>query len=124
MNGDKELVGQLTEDVNIHVRNPARRYTSSALRTLNHLMTNKNTTAAVRRGCANDLLAQGWGRTDTREDTGGQRDLGKLTINVIRLTDGTQRQIGIDVSAALQIAETVDATTVEIPHAERRNETE
>ncbi len=121
---DNELVESLSEDLNIHVRNPARRYTSSALRTLNYLMTNENTSASVRRGCANDLLAQGWGRADTREDTGGQRDQGKLVINVIRLTDGSSRRIGVDVSEALKIAEKVDAMEVEPPIdvTPRRNE--
>ena len=112
---DSELVDSLSEELNTHVRNPARRYTSSALRTLHYLMTDKNTSASVRRGCANDLLAQGWGRADTREDTGGQRDLGKLVINIIRLTDGSSRRIGVDISKSIEIAETVDAATVESP---------
>ncbi len=127
---DAELVSQFTEDLNKNVRDPARKYTASALSTLNSLMKNTKTPPNVRRTCAMNILDQGWGRPDAREDTGGQRDQGGLTINVLRLYDGAQRTIGVggvqaDVKEAIEIAASVDAMKVETPQdVERRSETE
>jgi len=116
---DKDLVSAFEKGLQEHVREPAQKHSSEAIGTLAKLMKSSATPPNVRRQCAQDLLSQGWGRPDAREDTSGQRTVQGLTINIIRLSDGSSEQISLDIEQAMEIAASVDSMaqepTKEIP---------
>ncbi len=107
---DAELVDAFEQGLDTHVRNPARQHTEAAIKTLAKLMKGTKTPANVKRQCAQDLIAQAWGRPDAREDTSGQRTGQGLTINIVRLYDGSTQPIEVDIEQAKQIAASVDAS--------------
>jgi hypothetical protein len=117
---DAELVNAFEKGLDVHVREPARAHTKDAIKTLAKLMKGTKTPPNVRRQCAQDLLSQAWGRPDAREDTSGQHTTQGLTVNIIRLFDGSQKTIEVDIEQAKLIAASVDAniqgeTPVEAP---------
>lgn len=92
------------------VRDLARKHTKDAIRTLVKLMKAPRTPPGVKRQCAMDLISQGWGRPDSRADSGGvTAEKGGLIINILRLSTNTVETIhdGADISNA-DLIEDVD----------------
>ena len=112
---DKALQAAFDDGLEVELRKLARTHTSDAIGTLATLMKGKKVPPNVKRQSAMDLLAQGWGKPDAREDTGGQKTGAGLTIVIQRLYDGGKTTIDVDVSEAKRIAETIDALPKDIP---------
>jgi hypothetical protein len=124
MMDDKSLVASF-DNIEEQVREPARKYTKAAIKTLAEIMKDKSNPPNVRRTASLDLLNQGWGRPDAREDSAGQKTAVGMTINILQLSDGSQKTIGVGIAEAKRIAAEVDGQLLEIPqNAERRTETE
>ncbi len=81
----------------------AREHTAEAVSTLANIMRNTKAPAGVRRQAAMDLLAQGWGRPESREaDRVADRG---LTINILKIATGeTRRVFGVDPDEPEEIA--------------------
>jgi hypothetical protein len=93
------------------VRELARSHTKAAVNTLVRLMKAPKTPAGVKRQCAMDLIAQGWGRPDSRADSGGMTAEARgLTINILRLSTNTVETLHSDTQDALEVASQVDVT--------------
>lgn len=84
---DVDLIESYQEATKEDVRQLARVYTRDAIQTLVALMKAPKTPPGVKRQCASDILSQGWGRPDSREDASG-REKGGLTINILKLSTG------------------------------------
>ncbi len=84
---DVELFESYEKGEMAQVRELARAHTVDAVKTLVKLMKAPRTPPGVKRQCAMDILAQGWGRPDSRGD-GGEQKRGGLTINILRLSTG------------------------------------
>jgi hypothetical protein len=94
------------------VRELARNHTKSAVNTLVRLMKAPKTPAGVKRQCAMDILSQGWGRPDSRADSGGVLPEARgLTINILKLSTNTVETLksGDD---AIDIVEATDVARV------------
>ena len=90
------------------VRDIARLHTKDAIKTLVKLMKAPKTPAGVKRQCAMDLISQGWGRPDSRADSGGvTAEKSGLTINILRLSTNTVETIHDD-RAVEDVVEAVD----------------
>ena len=113
----KEVARDFQVDAKINVRELARKHTSAALNTLVRLMKAPKTPAGVKRQCAADILSQGWGRPDSRADSGGvHAEKGGLTINIMKLSTGqietiTAKNDGMDVIEAIEVAGEIAAHT-------------
>lgn len=76
------------------VRELARKHTKEAVQTLVRLMKAPKTPPGVKRQCAMDLISQGWGRPDSRADSGGvTAEKSGLIINILRLSTNTVETI-------------------------------
>lgn len=102
------------------VRDLAREHTTDAIKTLVRLMKAPKTPPGVKRQCAMDILSQGWGRPDSRSDSGGMTAKAQgITVNILKLSTNTVEQIKtgdedvIDVSAVLDMANMLAAETEE-----------
>jgi hypothetical protein len=84
------VVKEYQEAEREEVRELARTHTKSAVDTLVRLMKAPRTPAGVKRQCAMDILSQGWGRPDSRADSGGIKPQERgLTINILKLSTNT-----------------------------------
>jgi len=100
------------------VRELARKHTVDAIKTLVKLMKGPRTPPGVKRQCATDILSQGWGRPDSREDSGGiTKEKAGITINILKLSTGTVESVThkgealMDVVEAIDVAEAIAAST-------------
>jgi hypothetical protein len=95
------------------VRDLARKHTPEAIKTLVKLMKAPKTPPGVKRQCAMDLLSQGWGRPDSRSDSGGvTAEARGLVINILKLSTNTVERIEgggdvFDVVEALDVAKAI-----------------
>jgi hypothetical protein len=95
------------------VRDLARSHTDSAIKTLVKLMKAPKTPAGVKRQCAMDILSQGWGRPDSRSDSGGiTAEARGLVVNILKLSTNTVETTISDREDAIDIAEAVDMATM------------
>lgn len=101
------------------VRDLARTHTKAAVGTLVKLMKAPKTPPGVKRQCAMDILSQGWGRPDSRADSGGvtaqQRG---LTINILKLSTNTVETLksgddAIDIVEATDVARVIAESVTE-----------
>jgi hypothetical protein len=116
-----EVVEAYQEAEREEVRELARTHTKSAVNCLVRLMKAPKTPAGVKRQCAMDILSQGWGRPDSRADSGGIKPQERgLTINILKLSTGTIEttksgsdtiEIVADTEVARAIAESVAEVT-------------
>lgn len=91
------------------VRDLARQHTKDAVSTLVRLMKGKRTPAGVKRQCAMDIIAQGWGRPDSRADSGGVSAQARgLTINILKLSTGTVEKIHTNSEVAGDVLDAAD----------------
>jgi hypothetical protein len=101
------------------VRDLARQHTKSAVNTLVRLMKAPKTPPGVKRQCAMDILSQGWGRPDSRADSGGVMAQARgLTINILKLSTNTVEQLSnnddaIDVVEATDVARLIAENVTE-----------
>lgn len=94
------------------VRDLARQHTKSAMNTLVKLMKAPKTPPNVKRQCAMDILSQGWGRPDSRADSGGiTAEARGLVINILKLTDNTVERIA-NLTDTVEIVDIVQTETV------------
>ena len=91
------------------IKELAQSFTCDAVRTLVQIMKGTKTPPGVRRQCAMDILHQGWGRPDSRND--GDVVSKGLTINIIKLSTGVVETIHSDVSIP-ELVEAVDVAKV------------
>lgn len=113
---DTELFNQYEQGEKMQVRALAQKHTVDAVKTLVKLMKAPRTPAGVKRQCAMDILAQGWGRPDSRGD-GGEQNKGGLTINILKLSTGMVEQVAVnnaemhEIQSAVDVAEIIAAET-------------
>lgn len=109
---DTEMFAEFEKADMQEVRKLARLHTRDAIKTLVKLMKAPKTPPGVKRACAADILAQGWGRPDARGDSNAGQ--GGITINVLKLATGVVEQIvtntpeskslkGVDISEAIKL---------------------
>lgn len=110
---DKQVAEAFDQGAKEGVRDKARKYTDSAIRTLASIMRNTKNAPGVRRAAAMNLLDQAWGRPDARGEqvTGGG---GGITIVINKLSTGEMekvqvREIAEDVVEAAQVVEALKA---------------
>ena len=95
------------------VRDLARSHTKAAINTLVRLMKAPRTPPGVKRQCAMDLISQGWGRPDSRADSGGvTAQSAGLTVNILNLTTGTAERIASLADNTPELIEAVDVERV------------
>jgi hypothetical protein len=101
------------------IRDLARSHTKAAVQTLARLMKAPKTPPGVKRQCAMDLISQGWGRPDSRADSGGvTAEKAGLTINILRLSTNTVETIRNDndvqdVVEAVDVARMIEAGVID-----------
>lgn len=108
LNDDTALIGAFEAGTKEDVRNLARSYTRDAIKTLVKLMKAPKTPAGVKRQCATDILAQGWGRPDARNDTDGAAKKG-ITVNILKLSTGVMDSFE---QTSPELAEAVEAMEI------------
>jgi hypothetical protein len=76
----------------------------------------------VKRACAADILSQGWGRPDSRSDSGGvTAEKAGLVINILKLSTGTVESVThkgeemMEVVEAMDVAKMIAANNSETP---------
>ena len=107
-----ELGKTFEQRLHSEVREVAQEYTKEAIETLVTLMKGKDTPPGVRRQSAIDVLAQGWGRPDSRTDGGGDRGTARgLTVNILKLSTGVKESFDATSSEAETIIEAIDVAT-------------
>ena len=95
------------------VRELARKHTKEAIGTLVRLMKAPKTPPGVKRACAADILSQGWGRPDSRADSGGVSAQARgLTINILKLSTGTVESVTHKGEEMMQVVEALDVAKV------------
>lgn len=107
---DVALFNAYEEASEQNVKELARSFTCDAVRTIVRIMKNTKATPGVRRQCAMDILNQGWGRPDSRDDRGAGAS--GLTINIVKLSTGVVETIrsdidAVDVTEALDVAKLI-----------------
>lgn len=91
---DKAIAKAYEKAEKDEVRELARQHTKAAMNTLVRLMKAPKTPANVKRQCAMDILSQGWGRPDSRADSGGiTAEARGLVINILKLSTNTVERI-------------------------------
>ncbi len=108
---DVELFDSYEKGEQIQVRQLAQKHTVDAVRTLVKLMKGSRTPPGVKRQCAMDILAQGWGRPDARGD-GGEQNKGGLTINILKLSTGMVESVEVNNSEMHEIQSAVDVAEI------------
>jgi hypothetical protein len=91
------------------VRDLARKHTHDAIKTLVKLMKGPKTPPGVKRACASDILSQGWGRPDSRADSGGvTAEKAGLVINILKLTTGAVESVTHKGEEMMEVIEAID----------------
>jgi hypothetical protein len=104
---DSELFDTYEKAEVSQVRSLARAHTIDAINTLVTLMKAPRTPPGVKRQCAADILAQGWGRPDARGDGGDHKSSG-LVINILKLSTGVVQQVAAGGEVMQDVQEAVD----------------
>lgn len=104
-----DLAKSFEQRLHSEVREVAQVHTRTAIETLVHLMKDEATPPGVRRQSAIDVLSQGWGRPDSRTDSGGDKGTARgLTVNILKLSSGMTERIDATSEDAKAIIEAVD----------------
>jgi hypothetical protein len=110
---DVDVVHAYEEAEKLEVREYARGFCNEAIKTLVKLMRGSKTPPSVKRQCATDILSQGYGRPDSRSDSGGvTAEKAGLTVNILKLSTNTVERIegpsdAIDVIEAMDVAKAI-----------------
>jgi hypothetical protein len=100
------------------VRDLARVHTRAAINTLVRLMKAPKTPSGVKRQCAADILAQGWGRPDARGGNENVQQKG-LVINILKLSTGVVESMTHNSTEMAEVMDAVEVANLIEAHTEK-----